>query len=318
MACWKIIVELAIDNETSMNAAKTQERASQNRMVISNTHAKEDSVEIGNCPLCLSGGASLHDSHFMPRSLYPLFRAGNLHPVRFSREKVAQTSEQVTDYVFCGACEKLFNRGGESWIHTLFARLNGPFPLRERLLKQAPTADLGDAKLYAAGINPEIDVPNLTHFGCGIFFKGSVHCWHGDPRKPYIKMERDEIDALRRYLFGKAALPKTMALCITIDSAPVVWQAMNEPYQAEPLLGFKRYVFYVPGIFFQLCIGDGVQEKIPTCINGSADGPVLYENISLSMRNTAREELKDAEPPQKLFDMMADLEKKGLSIRLGD
>ena len=72
------------------------------------------------------------------------------------------------------------------------------------------------------------------------------------------------------------------------------------------------------GVFFQLCIGDGVQEKIPTCINGSPDGAVLYENVSISMRNTGREELKHAERPQKLLDMMADLEKKGLSIRLGD
>jgi hypothetical protein len=36
------------------------------------------------------------------------------------------------------------------------------------------------------------------------------------------------------------------------------------------------------------------------------------------MRNTGREELKDAERPKKLLDMMTDLEKKGLNIRLGD
>jgi len=275
-------------------------------------------LEIGDCPLCRSLGVPLHDSHFMPRSLYPLFRAGNLHPVRFSREKMVQTSEQVTDYVFCGACEKTFNWEGESWIHTLFATLGGPFPLRDRLLKRAPILEMGDAKLFAAGKNPEIDVPKLTHFGCGVFFKAAVHCWHGDPGRPYIQMEPDEIDALRQYLLGKADLSKTMALCVTVDSAPVVWQAMNEPYPAEPLQGFKRYVFYVPGIFFQLCIGDGVQDIIPTCINGSSDGAVLYENVSISMRNTAREELKEAERPQKLLNMVADLEKSGLSVRLGD
>ena len=80
-------------------------------------------MEIDDCRLCLSEGVPLHHSHFMPRSLYPLFRAGNLHPVRFSREKMARTSEQVKDYVFCGDCEKTFNREGESWIHTLFSTL---------------------------------------------------------------------------------------------------------------------------------------------------------------------------------------------------
>jgi len=269
-------------------------------------------VETGDCRLCLSKGISLHHSHFMPRSLYSLFRAGNLHPVRFSRKKMAQTSKQVKDYVFCGDCEKTFNREGERWIHTLFASLGGPFPLRERLHKQAPISDMGDAKLYAAGNNPEIDVPKLTHFGCGVFFKGAVHSWHGDPGKPYIEMDPDEIDALRQYLLGKADLPQTMALCVTVDSASVILQAMNEPCRAKPILGFTQYVFYVPGIFFQLCIGDSAQEKIHMCINGSPDGLTLYENVSISMRNTWREELKNAKPSQKLLDMMADLEKKGL------
>jgi len=276
-------------------------------------------MKIGDCPLCLSQGVSLLDSHFMPKSLYPLFRAGNLHPVRFSRDKMVQTSKQVTDYLFCGTCEKVFNAGGESWIHTRFAVLNGPFPLRESLLKQAPVQDLGGTKVYAAAKNPEIDVPKLTHFGCGVFFKAAVHPWDGDdPTRPYILMEPEEIDALRQYLLGNGDLPKTMALGVTVDSAPVVWQAMIEPYPIEPILGLKRYLFYVPGIAFQLFIGEDAQEKAPTCINTSPDGQVMYENISLTMRNTGRVELKDVERPQKLLDMMADLEKKGLSVRLGD
>jgi hypothetical protein len=254
----------------------------------------------------------------MPRSLYSLFRNGNLHPVRFSREKMVQTSEQVKDYVFCGDCEKAFNAGGESWIHTLFAVFNGPFPLRERLLKQAPIKEMGETKLYAAAKNPEIDAPKLTHFGCGVFLKAAVHPWHGEPSRPYILMEPDEIDALRQYILGKTYLPKTMALGVTVDSAPVVWQQMIEPYPTEPILGLKRYLFYVPGIAFQLFIGEGAQEKIWTCINGDPDGPVMYENVSLSMRNTSRVELEDAEWPQKLLNMVADLEKKGLNVRLGD
>jgi hypothetical protein len=274
-------------------------------------------VKIGDCGLCLSKGVPLHLSHFMPRSLYPLFRAGNLHPVRFSAEKLEQTSKQVKDYVFCGDCEKVFNVGGESWIHTLFAVFNGPFPLRERLLKQAPIKEMGGTKLYAAAKNPEIDVPKLTHFGYGVFFKAAVYPWHGDPSRPYILMEPGGIDALRQYLLGKADLPKTVALGVTVDAAPVVWQQMIEPYPIPPVAGLMSYLFYVPGIAFQLFIGEGAQEKVWTCINSSPDGPVMYENVSLTMRNTSRMVLKDAERPQKLLDMVADLGKKGLNVHLG-
>jgi hypothetical protein len=131
-------------------------------------------------------------------------------------------------------------------------------------------------------------------------------------------MKPDGIDALRQYILGKAPLPTTMALGVTVDSAPLVWQQMIEPYPIEPILGLNRYLFYVPGIVFQLFIGEGAQEKIWTCINGGPDGPVMYENVSLSMRNTSRVELKDAKWPQKLLNMVADLEKKGLNVRLGD
>ena len=64
--------------------------------------------------------------------------------------------------------------------------------------------DCGDVKIFAAAKNPELDVPKLTHFGCGVFFKAAVHPWHGDPGKPYIEMEQNEIEALRQYLLGKA------------------------------------------------------------------------------------------------------------------
>ena len=93
---------------------------------------------------------------------------------------------------------------------------------------------------------------------------------------------------------------------------------MIEPYSISPVLGLKSYLFYVPGIAFQLFIGEGAQEKIWTSINGGPDGPVMYENVSLSMRNASRVELKDAEWPQNLLNMVANLEKKGLNVHLGD
>jgi len=93
---------------------------------------------------------------------------------------------------------------------------------------------------------------------------------------------------------------------------------MIQPCPIEPIHGLKRYLFYVPGIAFQLFIGEDAQEKVPTCINWSCDGKVMYENISLTMRNTGRTELKDVERPQKLLNVIADLDKKGLGVRLGD
>lgn len=134
-----------------------------------------------------------------------------------------------------------------------------------------------------------------------------------------MELADGEIEALRLYVHGEADLPKTIALCVTVDSSPVVWQAMNEPYRAENCLGFKRYVFYVPGVFFQLLIGEDVQDAMmANCINANPLRPVLVEGVSKPMRNTAREMLANARRTKKLEETTAEIEAKGLGIRLGE
>ncbi len=76
-----------------------------------------------------------------------------------------------------------------------------------------------------------------------------------------------------------------------------------------PLLGHKQYVFYVPGILFQLRIGDNARDYFPICINASIDATILYKNVSVPMRNTAREALEHADRPHKVIDMVNGFEK---------
>jgi hypothetical protein len=226
------------------------------------------------------------------------------------------STKQVKDYVFCGGCEQCFGNA-EAWIKPMLPELGGPFTLRERLMKQAPIHKTADWELYETASNPEIDVGKLTHFGIGVFYKGSVHPWNNGTEDPFLKLLPEEQEALRRYLLGLAELPKNMALCVTVDSLPVVWQGMIQPYRTDPLRGFKRYVFYIPGILFQLLIGDGMQDVVP---NFSADPRhlILVEDVSHPMRNTAREQTANAKRPEKLEKTTAEIDSRGLSIRLGD
>ena len=83
-----------------------------------------------------------------------------------------------------------------------------------------------------------------------------------------------------------------------------------EPYRAEPFLGHKQYVLYVPGIFFQLCIGDNARDDFPICVDASIDATILYKNVSVPMRNTAQGVLEHANRPHKVIDMVNGLEKR--------
>jgi hypothetical protein len=273
-------------------------------------------METGDCKLCLSKGVELCDSHFLPRSLYDLMRTDDHIPVHISEESMYSSTKQVKDYVFCGGCEQCYGKA-EAWIKPMLPEIGGPFPLRERLMKQAPIDKTADWELYQTASNPEINVDKLTHFGIGVFYKGAVHPWNSGSLEPYLKLEPEEREALRRYLLGLADLPKNMALCVTVDSLPVVWQGMIQPYRAEPQGGSKRYVFYIPGIFFQLLIGDGVQDAVP---NFSADPRhlILVEDVSRPMRNRAREITANARRAKKLEKTTAEIDAKGLSICLGE
>ena len=226
------------------------------------------------------------------------------------------STKQVKDYVFCGECEQCFGKA-EAWIKPMLPEVGGSFKLRERLMKQAPIDKTADWELYETALNPEISVDKITHFGIGVFYKGAVHPWNNGTQEPYLKLAPEEQEALRQYLLGFANLPKNIALCITVDSSPVVWQGMIQPYRAEPLRGFKRYVFYIPGIFFQLLVGEGVQDVVP---NFSADPRhlILVEDVSRPMRNTAREQTANAKRTEKLERSTAEIDAKGLSIRLSD
>ena len=272
----------------------------------------------GTCKLCLTPETDLRDSHFMPKSLYGLFHDGINDPVRFVEKSLFPSSKQVKDYVFCGDCEQLLSHQGENWFCPLLPTVGGPFPLRERLTK-APTLYRDEnMAIFPTVDNPEVDTAKLTHFALGMFLKAAVHSWKKGSTKPYIQMVPEDVEAIRLYLLGKGDLPKWMVLCITVDSLVTPLQMAIQSYQMEDKQGLKRYVFYVPGVFFQLFIGDGATEKSGACFGAHHDRPILMENVSFSVRNTSREEFKGAKKTKKLEQTLKELDEKGLSIRLGE
>lgn len=272
----------------------------------------------GTCKLCLTPDIDLRDSHFTPKSLYGLFRDGTNEPVRFVEKSLFPSSKQVKDYVFCGDCEQLLSHEGENWFCPLLPTVGGPFPLRERLMK-APTLyrDKNMAIFRTVG-NPGVDAAKLTHFALGMFLKAAVHSWKKDRTEPYMQMEPENVEAIRVYLLGKGDLPKRMVLCITVDSLATPLQMSVQPYRMEDTQSLKRYVFYLPGVFFQLLIGDDAAGKNSACFGVHPARPILMENVSIPVRNTGREEFKGAKKTKKLEQTLKELDEKGLSIHLGE
>lgn len=124
-----------------------------------------------------------------------------------SPEIIIESDRMLHDYVFCDDCEDIFNKGGESWVLPLLARLETSFPLYDLLTKQAPSQVLDETKIYLAARNPEIQSGKLIHFAMGIFFKAAVHSWSGSKTEPWINLG-PYTERLRTFVLGETPFPE--------------------------------------------------------------------------------------------------------------
>ena len=158
----------------------------------------------GYCKLCAA--RALHDSHYLPKGGYKRTRASgikNPNPVVLSGGKARQSSLQVRDYKFCGACEKRFNDGGEAWILNNIPKNYGdPFWLHSLINTKTPILNGKDLLFPHASI-PEVDMAKLVYFALSIFWRGT-RLWSpvdgGRPPKLYLGQQEK---AIRSFLLGQ-------------------------------------------------------------------------------------------------------------------
>jgi hypothetical protein len=253
----------------------------------------------------------------MSAGIYSLCKSDDFDPIRVTSKVMMPTQKQTKAYLLCSTCEGDLNKNGERYVLPLLSRFGGAFPLYERLVKQKPILTNQSLAVYAAATNPEIDVPKLVHFGIGIFWKASVHSFGSGSDEPRIDLGNDS-EALRLYLRGEAELPDHIALAVALESG-----ALRYPGMIDPLPGqnpnFKSVFFYVPGMQMQLYICEGVREaKGEYAINVNPQCPILVVPLAKDMRDVSRKYCAGAYRTKKLLKRMAEVEERGLSIKLGD
>jgi hypothetical protein len=242
----------------------------------------------GKCELC-HAFADLRDSHYLPKSGYKKMRASDLknpNPVVLSGGKAKQSSLQVRDYKFCGACEERFNKGGEAWILNKIPQNYGePFWLHILLNSKTPTVNGDDLLFSQAGI-PEVDIAKLVYFALSIFWRGT-RLWSavegGQPPKLYLG--RQEM-AIRAFLLGRGKLPKDVVVTVAVWPYKKVYPMAMMP-RADAGTGYRSYWFYFFGFIFLLALG----RKIPaqqrrTC---SYHSPEKFLTLSLGLGSLVKE-----------------------------
>jgi hypothetical protein len=257
----------------------------------------------GRCELC-HVAADLHDSHYLPKSGYRKMRASELknpNPVVLAGGKAQQSSLQVRDYKFCGACEERFNKGGETWILNKIPQNYGdPFWLHALLSSKTPIKN-GDDLLFSQASIPEVDMAKLVYFALSIFWRGTRR-WSavqgGRPEKLYLGRQEKVI---RAFLLGRGKLPEDVAITVAVWPYKKVYPMAKMP-RADAGTGYRSYWFYFFGFIFLLALG----RKIPvrqgrTCAYHSPEkfltwsvglGSLVKDAISTELRSLDRSKIE--------------------------
>jgi hypothetical protein len=274
-------------------------------------------VPDGLCPMCRED-KKLCESHLLSRRIYPLCRTDEFEPVAVNAKVVRPTVKQTKAHLLCKGCEDNLSKNGERWTVPLLSQFGGPFPLYDRLVKQKPIETTESMWVYAAAENPEIDVPKLIHFAMGIFWKASVHPFGREDGKPRIELGEDS-EALRLFLRGEAPLPEHIALAVAVECGPIRFPAMIDPFPGDNT-EFKNFFFYAPGTLLQIYIGDKVRESPSAkyCINVNPQCPILLIPLAKDMRASMAKHSTGAYKTEKLLRTTAEIEARGLSVKLGD
>jgi len=267
--------------------------------------------------MCRKKG-KLRMSHLMSRALYSFCRREDFPPVQITPDAATITTKQTKAYLLCPECDGSLNLKGERWLFPRLPVLHGAFPLYDSLMKGQRLWNDAERALYATAGNPEIDADKLTHFALGMFWKASLYPWNPRIAGPSIDLGAAG-ETLRCYLRGECDLTSRIALTVTVDSSPIKLPALHPPYQSSHRDFDKSFHFFVPGILFNLLIGDNARATAGiTSITESPYRAIIVEEIAKLIRSVFREGGANAVPSKKLVENNAKNEALGLNIKLGD
>lgn len=257
----------------------------------------------GTCKPCLKTKL-LERSHLMPRSLYAYCRGTDgLDPIMFTSDVVLPTARQTQDYLLCGDCEDLLNKGGETWITSKLATYEKTFRLYDLVVSGPVLVSEHDWRVYCGARNPNIEVDKIIHFAMGLFWKASVHPWRGDRNEPRINLGPYS-EEIRRFLNGDC-FPANIALAVALSPPGLAYIGFNDPYEAARDL-HRNFMLFVPGMWFMLSVGKTLSsETRALCIASNPDNPIMISpSIARKGLEAAYHVFKNARKTNKFHEAM--------------
>lgn len=257
-------------------------------------------MPVGTCRLCQSKDVELRNSHILPRWAYKRIRSnaytGNPNPVRVTAEKAFQTSKQITEYMLCHSCEQRIGNT-ENYVASLAYTTEGNLgKLIQRILPQ----DFNQNSSGPSSVSlKQLSTDKIIFFASSIVWKACVMKYKGI-HKPSLGKKYEA--AIREYLNGKKSLPKNVRIimsmldpkkCVLNDFHNLVTFPLTQKKD-----GYHRHLFFICGIYFELCIGNVMPQFFETmCLYHGNEKLILilapnkigfFQDIAKQVKNVAR------------------------------
>jgi len=239
----------------------------------------------------------------MPKSFYKVARNSgdrNPNPIVLFEGRAVKTSKQVRDDVFCPDCEHRFNVRGEQWVIENAWNGRSKFPLFAKVRSVPAVEALPDFAVHDVASVPSIDMDRLVYFAASVFWRTAVHDWEGANR---IELRIEE--ELRKYLLDEGPWPANAVLLVLVSDSRATAQnavvMLPSPYDHAP--GICGYKFWVPGIMFQLLVGDGIPQNVRALCTVSSGRRRLYMGDLLADFRSSPEMRKVIEKAQVIGDL---------------
>ena len=243
------------------------------------------------CGLC-QNERSLRSSHCIPGALIHLCRDVGFEPIHILDGTAFTTSYEARAPFLCFECEAKFDKLGESTVIAQCLRRPGAFPFREKLRGLRPVSCLEGSRVYMSAQLPSSDVDALKYFAASVFWRSSAMQWKIAKRR-YTKdnLGYKYREQFRKYLLGESGYPSKAAMVMIVsdddDLAPfVLWPSVT---RGE---GCHRHVFYIPGIEFNLFVGNVLPEEIRRLRLASGDNLIIF--LELFRKTELYQALKSA------------------------
>lgn len=181
------------------------------------------------------------------------------------------------------------------------ARQDGEFPLVDLLERLPADVDQEQLKVYGVAKNSCIDVPKLSHFAMGVFWKASVHSWMGGKDTPMIELGPYG-DKVRDFLVGSGPFPADISLLVWVAPKDRMLVTIGQPYRGSATK-YRNFAFYVPGIQFVLYVGRQITEPIrQLCFCANPSHPIVVCDTSERFLKIMKQMEKTAHKSKRFID----------------